>query len=149
MSVPCIPATQIKMEDTTSSDAETKAVLNRDRAIYESGANQATICKLFESGLDHAVNVVQIQNQFQSRNIKYQQILAAWEKHKREALPCATVNEIMLRLADLVTSDHEFLTAKFEHHVKKDSESNLLIKKLYEKEKKKEMENWTNREEIN
>jgi len=75
--------------------------------------------------LDHAVNVVQIQNQFQSRNIKYQQILAAWEKHKREALPCATVNEIMLRLADLVTSDHEFLSAKFEHHVKKDSESKL------------------------
>ncbi|THW56984.1 hypothetical protein D6C84_04581 [Aureobasidium pullulans] len=113
------------MKDTTSSDAETKAALNRDRAIYESGANQANICKLFESGLDHAVNVVQIQNQFQSRNIKYQQILAAWEKHKREALPCATVNEIMLRLADLVTSDHEFLSAKFEHHVKKDSESKL------------------------
>ncbi|THX29390.1 hypothetical protein D6D10_08933 [Aureobasidium pullulans] len=145
------------MEDTASSDAETKAVLNRDRAIYESGANQANICKtqntdrneLFESGLDHAVNVVQIQNQIQSRNIKYQQILAAWEKHKREALPCATVNEIMLRLADLVTSDHEFLTAKFEHHVKKDSESNLQIKKLYEKEKKKEMEKWIKREEIN
>ncbi|THZ23213.1 hypothetical protein D6C91_03734 [Aureobasidium pullulans] len=130
------------MEDTTSSDAETKA-------IYESGANQANICKLFESGLDHAVNVVQIQNQIQSRNIKYQQILAVWEKHKREALPCATVNEIMLRVADLVTSDHDFLTAKFEHHVKKDSESNLLIKKLYEKEKKKEMEKWINREEIN
>ncbi|THY82179.1 hypothetical protein D6C93_09293 [Aureobasidium pullulans] len=146
------------MEDTTSSDAETKAVLNRDREIYESGANQATICKtqntdrneLFESGLDHAVNVVQIQNQIQSRNIKYQQILAVWEKHKREALPCATVNEIMLRLADLVTSDHEFLSAKFEHHVKKDSESNLLIKKLYEKEtKKQEIEKWIKREEIN
>ncbi|THV68147.1 hypothetical protein D6D28_06932 [Aureobasidium pullulans] len=128
------------MKDTTSSDAETKAALNRDRAIYESGANQATICKLFESGLDHAVNVVQIQNQIQSRNIKYQQILAAWEKHKREALP----------LADLVTSDHEFLSAKFEHHVKKDSESNLLIKKLYEKEtKKQEIEKWIKREEIN
>ncbi|THY71657.1 hypothetical protein D6C87_04122 [Aureobasidium pullulans] len=144
MSVPCLPATQIKMEDTASSDAETKAALNRDRAIYESGR----IHKLFESGLDHAVNVVQIQNQIQSRNIKYQQILAVWEKHKREALPCATVNEIMLRLAELVTSDHEFLTAKFEHHVKKDSESNLLIEKLYEKEKK-EMEKCTIREEIN
>lgn len=99
--------------------------------------------------MDHAVNVVQIQNQIQSRNIKYQQILAVWEKQKREALPCATVNEIMLRLADLVTSDHEFLTTKLEHHVKKDNESNLQIKKLYEKEKKKEMEKWIKREEIN
>ncbi|THY94992.1 hypothetical protein D6C95_05500 [Aureobasidium pullulans] len=103
------------MEDTASSDAETKAALNRDRAIYESGANQANVCK-----------------------------------HKREALPCATVNEIMLRLADLVTSDHEFLTAKFEHHVKKDSESNLQIKEFYEKEtKKQEIQKWIKREEIN
>lgn len=100
--------------------------------------------------MDHAVNVVQIQTQIQSRNIKYQQILAVWEKHKREALPCATVNEIMLRVADLVTSDHEFLTAKFEHHVKKDSESNLQIKELYEKEtKRQEIEKWIKMEEIN
>ena len=100
--------------------------------------------------MDHAVNAVQIQDQIQSRNIKYQQILAVWEKHKREALPCATVNEIMLRLADLVTGDLEFLSAMFEHHVKKDSESNLQIKKLYEKEtKKQEIEKWIKREEIN
>ncbi|THZ61051.1 hypothetical protein D6C86_04594 [Aureobasidium pullulans] len=134
MSVPCLPATQINAQQRQSNLRE--------------WCQPGRIHKLFESGLDHAVNVVQIQNQIQSRNIKYQQILAVWEKHKREALPCATVNEIMLRLAELVTSDHEFLTAKFEHHVKKDSESNLLIEKLYEKEKK-EMEKCTIREEIN
>lgn len=56
----------------------------------------------------------------------------------------------MLRLADLVTSDYNFLTAKFEHHVKKDSKSNLQIKKLHKKEKKKqEMEKWIKREEFN
>lgn len=39
------------MEDTASSDAEIKAALNRDRAIYESGANQAEIYKVSKYNL--------------------------------------------------------------------------------------------------